>query len=185
LLQPSLATLVTNKRCITGIRESMSTAQRKDRRIQLLLLLCLFAAFLLHWSLAKPVGAAAPTVPALGLYRCWSGGFDHLQAGTLTLLPGGRYQSYRHVSDGRYSFQPETSAVKFLDGDYRSWEYHGIYQSTHVVAAPPDVPQDNTLRSNSTQPDRTGARIVLLPDGARDEIGAERPGQYQYCYHEQ
>jgi hypothetical protein len=167
LLQPSLATLVTNKQCITGIRESMSTAQHKDRRIQLLLLLCLFAAFLLYRSLAKPVGVAAPTVPALGLYRCWSGGFDHLQAGTLTLLPGGRYQSYRHAGEGR------------------SWEYHGIYQSTHVVAARPDVPQDNTLRSNSTQPDRPGARIVLLPDGARDEIGAERPGQYQYCYLEQ
>ncbi len=104
-----------------------------------------------------PANLAAPGAPLTGFYRCWSGGFDHLPAGTFTLSSTGHYESYRPGGGGSYAFSPGTSAINFLSGDYHYWEYRGVVQS---------------------------ARIVLMPLGAKAPSGTERPGEYQYCYRE-
>jgi hypothetical protein len=157
----------------------MDETQHKTGGIQILLLGVLL--FILIWPAPKPSGFDDPAAPPTGIYHCWAGGFDHLAAGSLTLAPGGRYESYRPGGGGSYSFLPGASIIEFLDGDYHYWEYRGVYQRTHVVALR-SAGQDNTLRTNSTRPDQPGERIVLMPVGVNDPIGAERPGQYQYCY---
>jgi len=106
-----------------------------------------------------------PTPPPLGTYRCWTGGFDHLPAGTLTLAADGHYESYRPNGGGRYSFSPATSTIDFQDGDYNYWEYRAVFQP-------------------ATQSGENRERLVLTPIDSTIPIGAERPGFYQYCYPE-
>ena len=114
-------------------------------------------------SSAVPAAFAGPGGPPPGLYRCWAGGFAHLPAGTLTLAPNGHYESYRPGGGGRYAYSPGTSAIEFINGDYHYWEYRGIFQR---------APQSSDHKDS----------IVLLPLSASKPIGAERPGEYQYCY---
>ena len=163
--------------------EHRSEPQHKTSGIQVVLLGLLLLIF--YRPTPKPTGYADPSAPPIGLYRCWSGGFDHLAAGTLTLAANGHYESYRPKGGGSYSFLPASSSIEFLDGDYSFWEYRGIYQRTHEVpAAQAGALTSNTVQTNPTQPDLPGDRIVLMPLGATDLIGAERPGAYQYCYRE-
>lgn len=112
---------------------------------------------------AAPANLTAPGAPSLGFYRCWTGGFAHLPAGTLTIAADGRYESYRPGGGGRYTFSSATSAIDFQDGDYHYWEYRGIVQRIPQSADPLN-------------------RIVLMPLNATRTIGSERPGDYQYCY---
>jgi len=112
-----------------------------------------------------PVSYIGPGAPPAGVYRCWAGGFAHLPAGTLTLTGTGHYESYRPHGGGEYVFSPANSMIEFLNGDYNYWEYHGIFQP---------APQSADHRE----------RIVLKPLDAAVPIGAERPGEYQYCYRE-
>jgi len=114
-------------------------------------------------SSAVPAAFAGPGSPPPELYRCWAGGFAHLPAGNITLAPNGHYESYRPGGGGRYAFSPDTSAIEFINGDYHYWEYRGIFQR---------APQSRDHKDS----------IVLLPLNATTPIGAERPGEYQYCY---
>jgi len=129
----------------------------------LLFLLCVLLLPVSCHSAAVPAAFTGPGAPPPGLYQCWAGGFAHLQAGTLTLAPNGHYESYRPGGGGKYAFLPATAAIEFIDGDYHYWEYRGVFQ-----------------RASQSQ-DRED-RIVLLPLSATKPIGAERPGEYQYCY---
>jgi hypothetical protein len=166
--------------------EEHNSAPHKQHRtsgIQIVLLGVLLLLF--YRPSPKPTGYGDPSAPPAGLYRCWSGGFDHLAAGTLTLAANGRYESYRSGGGGSYSFLPASSSITFLNGDYYFWEYRGVYQRTHET---PPVPSPasltNTVQSNPTLPELPGERIVLIPVEATDAIGTERPGEYQYCYRE-
>jgi len=134
----------------------VSTTPHLKRLFLPSLLLCLLALASCHSE--QPTAFSDPAAPPLGLYRCWAGGFDHLPAGTLTLAPDGRYESYRPGGGGSYSFTPASSSMQFLDGDYHYWEYSGVFQP---------LPQP---------------RIVLMPLDAHSVIGSERPGEFQYCY---
>ena len=169
---PSAAGKTTSLRRITLF---MSEVQHKTSGIQIFLLGLLLLLF--YRPSAKPIGYADPAAPPLGTYHCWTGGFNHLPAGTLTLAPNGHYESYRPRGGGSYSFFPSNSTVEFLDGDYHYWEYRGIYQRTHTPSAP-----NSGNQSSITQPEPSGERIVLMPIGNKSPIGSERPGEYQYCY---
>jgi hypothetical protein len=166
----------------------MSGAQHKTTGIQIILLCVLLVSF--YRPSPKSAGYADAVAPPTGLYHCWTGGFDHLAAGTLRLAAKGRYESYRTKGGGSYSFSPDGSVLEFLDGDYHYWEYRGVYQPTHEMqaakrqAAQGGAVLTNTVQTNPTLPDLPGERIVLMPLGATDAIGTERPGQYQYCYRE-
>jgi hypothetical protein len=148
----------------------VSDAQHKTSGIQLFLLCLLLILF--YRPAPAPTGFDDPAAPPRGLYHCSAGGFGHLPAGTLTLAPDGHYESYRPRGGGSYSFTPGTSSIEFLDGDYHYWEYRGVFQR---------APQPHAL-GTSAHPDDLRERIVLMPLGATDPIGAERPGEYQYCY---
>ncbi len=166
----------------------MSKFQHKASSILILVLCVLLLSF--YRPSPKPAGFADAAAPPTGLYHCWTGGFDHLAAGTLRLDADGRYESYRASGGGSYSFSPDGSAMEFLDGDYHYWEYRGIYQPTHEMQAAKAQTAhtgselSNTVATNPTLPDLPGERIVLMPLGAADPIGTERPGQYLYCYRE-
>jgi hypothetical protein len=163
--------------------DSAQHRQHKASGIQIVLLGLLFLIF--YHPTPKPTGYSDPAAPPTGLYRCWSGGFDHLAAGTLMLAANGRYESYRSGGGGSYSFLPESSSIAFLNGDYYFWEYRGVYQRTHETSAVPSPASlVNTVQSNPTLPDLPGERIVLMPVEATEPIGTERPGAYQYCYRE-
>jgi hypothetical protein len=165
----------------------VSEAQHKTSGIQIALLCVLLLLFFRPEP--KGSGYADPAAPPTGVYRCWTGGFDHLAAGTLTLDPEGRYESYRSGGGGHYSYSTQNATIDFLDGDYHYWEYRGVYQRTHDAGAvtatmQADASLSNSLKTIPTQPDLPDERIVLMPLGAADPIGAERPGEYQYCYRE-
>lgn len=161
----------------------MSGTQHKTSGIQVIMLGLLLFSF--YRPLPKSAGYADAAAPPTGLYHCWTGGFDHLAAGTLRLEGSGRYESYRTSGGGSYSFSPDGSVIEFLDGDYHYWEYHGVYQPTHEMqAAKAQAVQGGAALTNPTLPDMPGERIVLMPLGANAPIGTERPGQYQYCYRE-
>jgi hypothetical protein len=140
---------------------------------------------MLYRPTPKAAGYRDPNAPPAGRYQCWTGGFDHLAAGNFTLNVDGRYESYRPGGRGRYSFSSANSSVEFLDGDYHYWDYRGIYQRAHEARGiRPVSALTNTVQTNPTWPDISGERIVLIPLGATDAIGEERPGAYQYCYRE-
>ncbi len=159
----------------------MSTVQHKTSGIQLILVGVLVV--MLDWHVSTPMGYADPTAPPTGVYRCWSGGFDHLPAGRLTLEPKGHYESERHGGGGSYSFLPGTSEIKFLDGDFHYWEDRGVYQRTHAPSAVPASATEGATGS-ATQPDEARERIVIMPEGATEAPGTERPGKFEYCYRE-
>jgi hypothetical protein len=123
----------------------------------------LLFALLMH-SCARTGGAELSVHggPPLGKYQCWAGGFHNLPSGEFTLLPDGKYQDFRKSGGGTYLYDPDTTSLQFLTGDFEYWEFAAVWQRARAGEHP--------------------ERLVLRYRGDSAPVGSERAGRYQYCY---